>query len=60
VSTDRLTFYNVTNREGEDMGQTRFFLINLCTGKIAFALVSFEGFLGISDKWFALPTELPF
>src|SRR4030043_322263 len=58
VSTDRLAFYNVVNKDGKDMGQTRLFLIDLCTGKVAFALVSFEGFLGISDKWFALPTEL--
>jgi hypothetical protein len=58
VSTDRLAFYNVVNREGEDMGQTRLFLIDLCTGRVAFALVSFEGVLGISDKWFAIPVEL--
>lgn len=58
VSTDRLAFYNVVNRQNKDMGQTRLFLIDLCTGEVAFALVSFEGFLGISDKWFVLPTEL--
>lgn len=58
VSTDRLAFYNVVNRQDDDMGQTRLFLIDLCTGRVAFALVSFEGFLGISDKWFALPAEL--
>lgn len=58
VSTDRLAFYNVINKEGKDMGQTRLFLIDLCTGRVAFALVSFEGFLGITDKWFAIPTEL--
>jgi hypothetical protein len=58
VSTERLAFYNVINREGEDMGQTRLFLIDLCRGNVAFALVSFEGVLGISDKWFAIPAEL--
>lgn len=58
VSTDRLAFYNVVNTEGEDMGQTRLFLIDLCSGRVAFALVSFEGVLGISDKWFAVPAEL--
>jgi Rieske Fe-S protein len=57
VSTDRLAFYNVVNQEGKDMGQTRLFLIDLCSGRVAFALVSFEGFLGISDKWFAIPAE---
>ena len=58
ISTDRLGFYNVVNRQGKDMGQSRLFLIDLCSGRVAFALVSFEGILGITDKWFIIPTEL--
>jgi hypothetical protein len=58
VSTDRLAFYNVVNPEGQDMGQTRLFLIDIVRGQVVFALVSFEGMLGINDKWFAIPTEL--
>jgi Rieske Fe-S protein len=58
ISTDRLVMYDVVNPSGEDMGQTQVFLIDLCSGKVAFAVVSFEGTLGISDKWFALPAEL--
>jgi len=30
----------------------------MVVGRIAFVVVSFEGFLGISDKWFALPWEM--
>jgi len=37
------------------MGQVQTFVIDMHEGLIAFALVSFGGFLGISDKWFALP-----
>jgi len=58
VSTDRLGFYNVVNKQNKDMGQSRLFLIDLCSGRVAFALVSFEGILGISDKWFIIPAEL--
>jgi hypothetical protein len=58
VSTDRLAFYNVVNTKHQDMGQMRLFLVDLCSGRVAFALVSFEGFLGITDKWFIIPTEL--
>ena len=37
------------------MGQVQSFVIDMVAGRIAFVVVSFEGFLGISDKWFAMP-----
>ena len=37
------------------MGQVQTFVVDMQEGLIAFALVSFGGMLGISDKWFALP-----
>jgi hypothetical protein len=37
------------------MGQVQTFVIDMVAGRIAFVVVSFEGFLGISDKWFAIP-----
>jgi len=30
-------------------------MIDMLAGRIAFVIVTFGGFLGISDKWFALP-----
>jgi uncharacterized protein YegP (UPF0339 family) len=53
--TIRLRQYDVINKKGEDMGQVQTFVIDMHHGLIAFALVSFGGFLGITDKWFALP-----
>ena len=55
VPSNRLAAYNVVNTKDEDMGQVRTFVVDMQEGLIAFALVSFEGFLGITDKWFALP-----
>jgi len=55
VPTVRLKQYDVVNKKGNDMGQVQTFVVDMREGLIAFALVSFGGFLGISDKWFALP-----
>ena len=58
VPSSRLEQYDVVNKKGDDMGQMQNFVMDMREGLIAFALVSFGGFLGISDKWFAIPWEL--
>jgi len=55
IPTNRLEEYDVVNKDGDDMGQVQTFVIDMQEGLIAFALVSFGGILGISDKWFAIP-----
>ncbi len=55
VPSVRLAKYDVINKKGEDMGQVQTFVIDMHEGLVAFALVAFGGFLGITDKWFALP-----
>ena len=58
IPTNRLTQYDVINKQGQDMGQVQTFVVDMVAGRIAFVVVSFEGFLGISDKWFAMPWEI--
>jgi len=55
VPSIRLSRYDVVNKKGDDMGQVQTFVVDMREGLIAFALVSFGGFLGITDKWFAIP-----
>ncbi len=55
VPSIRLAQYNVINKKGDDMGQVQTFVVDMREGRIAFVLVAFGGFLGITDKWFALP-----
>ena len=55
VQSNRLEQYNIVNKKHEDLGQIRTFVVDMKEGLIAFALVSFGGFLGLTDKWFALP-----
>jgi hypothetical protein len=58
IPSNRLEQYNVINKKGEDMGQVQTFVVDMIAGRIAFVVVSFEGFLGITDKWFAMPWEI--
>src|SRR4030043_463380 len=55
VPSIRLAQYDVVNKKGDDMGLVQTFVVDMCEGLIAFALVAFGGFLGITDKWFAMP-----
>ncbi len=45
----------VRNREGEDLGKIEDFMMDLETGRVAYAVLSFGGFLGVGNKLFAVP-----
>jgi sporulation protein YlmC with PRC-barrel domain len=47
----------VRNPEGQDLGQIKELMIDLDYGRIAYAVLSFGGFLGMGDKLFAIPWE---
>lgn len=45
----------MVNSEGEDLGKIEELMIDLDAGRIAYAVLSFGGFLGLGDKLFAIP-----
>lgn len=45
----------VINFEGQDIGQIEELMIDVTTGRVAYAVLSFGGFMGIGNKYFALP-----
>ncbi len=45
----------VVNSAGEHLGKIEEVMIDLADGRIAFAVLSFGGFLGIGNKLFAIP-----
>ena len=49
VPSVRLARYDVVNKKDENMGEVQTFVVDMREGLIAFALVSFGGFLGITD-----------
>jgi hypothetical protein len=52
IKTDR-----VVNTAGEDLGRIEELMVDLDNGKVAYAVVSFGGFLGMADKLFAIPWQ---
>src|SRR5512135_3512990 len=57
MSASSLTGDGVVNELGEDLGKIEEIMIHIDSGKIAYAVLSFGGFLGMGDKLFAIPWE---
>lgn len=50
-----LTGMTVKNASGQNLGSVDDLVIDVSTGKVRYAAVSFGGFLGVGDKLFAVP-----
>jgi sporulation protein YlmC with PRC-barrel domain len=57
LSSSSINGDEVYNAQGEHLGEIKELMIDLNSGQIAYAVLSFGGFLGIGDKLFALPWE---
>jgi len=55
LSSDSITGTAVQNISREDLGEIKSLMIDISEGKIAYAVLSFGGFLGMGDKLFAIP-----
>jgi sporulation protein YlmC with PRC-barrel domain len=55
LSTSSLSGTNVVNYHGDHIGEIKDFVVDLESGRITYAVLSFGGFLGMGDKYFALP-----
>ena len=55
LSASTLAGDPVRNAAGEDLGKIDEIMIDIPTGKVAYAVLSFGGFLGMGDKLFAVP-----
>jgi sporulation protein YlmC with PRC-barrel domain len=55
LSAGTLKGDKVVNRDGEDLGKIEEFMIDFQDGRVAYAVISFGGFLGMGDKLFAIP-----
>lgn len=55
LSASSLTGDNIENLAGESLGHVKELMIDVITGKVAYVVVSFGGFLGMGDKLFAIP-----
>ena len=55
MGADTLMGNDVYNGDDEDLGDIKEFMIDMATGRIAYAVLSFGGLLGLGDKLFAVP-----
>ena len=55
MGADTLLGNDVYNKDGEDLGDIKEFMIDMSSGKVSYAVLSFGGMLGMGDKLFAVP-----
>jgi sporulation protein YlmC with PRC-barrel domain len=55
LAASTLSGDRVRNPDGEDLGKIDEIMIDLGSGRVAYVVLSFGGFLGIGDKLFAVP-----
>lgn len=57
LSTNAILGDSVVNRAGENLGKIEELMLDLENGRVAYAVLSFGGFLGMGEKLFAIPFE---
>lgn len=57
LSTSSINGTDVVNLQGKDVGHIEDIMIDLSTGHVAYAVLSFGGLLGVGNKLFAVPFE---
>jgi sporulation protein YlmC with PRC-barrel domain len=57
LSADTLSGDAVVNSAGESLGKIEDFMLDVESGRIRYAVLSFGGLLGIGSKLFAVPPE---
>jgi sporulation protein YlmC with PRC-barrel domain len=49
--------YRVRSPQGEDLGKLEEVMIDMEVGRVAYAVLSFGGFLGLGNKWVPVPWD---
>jgi sporulation protein YlmC with PRC-barrel domain len=57
MGADTLVGNDVYNPADEKLGTIKEFMIEMSTGRISYAVLSFGGFLGVGDRLFAVPWQ---
>jgi sporulation protein YlmC with PRC-barrel domain len=58
LSASSLASHSVKSKRGEDLGSVKEIMIDITSGRIAYAVLSFGKLLGIDNKLFAIPWEV--
>jgi sporulation protein YlmC with PRC-barrel domain len=57
MGANTLTGEDVYNPQEEKLGDIKEFMLDMETGRVAYAVLSFGGFLGMGEKLFAVPFD---
>ena len=55
IASNKVEGTEVYNRQGEHLGEVHNFMVDKFTGQVAYAVMSFGGFLGMGEKYHPLP-----
>jgi len=58
IGSDKVEGTNVYRSKGEKIGQIERVMIDKITGKVAYAVMSFGGFLGLGEDYYPVPWSL--
>jgi len=57
MGADTLIGNDVYNRDGEDLGDVKEIMLDMRSGRVSYAVLSFGGFMGMGEKLFAVPWD---
>ncbi len=57
MGADTLIGNDVVNRDAEDLGEIKEIMLDMRSGRVSYAVLSFGGFMGMGDKLFAVPWD---
>jgi hypothetical protein len=55
IASNEVEGTSVYNRQGETLGKIHNFMVDKATGQVAYAVLSFGGFLGMGESYYPLP-----
>lgn len=57
MGAETLVGNDVVNKKDEDLGDIKEIMLDVRTGRVSYAVLSFGGFLGLGEKLFAVPWD---
>lgn len=57
MGAETLVGNDVFNQKDEDLGDIKEIMLDMRTGRVSYAVLSFGGFMGMGEKLFAVPWE---